>query len=85
MKLIKLVLLTIIVALSACWGMFLTLHVGKIASFNRNAPCFVSGYETIFCQRVEGEKDWIYTVVARRNGDEILIQYRVSKLRKIYL
>jgi len=82
---IRIVFYTVLLVLAVMGGMYSTLYIGKIAEVNVNRPCIVYGYETVSCTRQENETQYLYTVVAQRGNDLVLITYQVSKLRKIYL
>lgn len=76
---------TALLIIAVLGGMFGTLFIGKIAETNENRPCYVPGYVTMACTRLENETHYLYTVIAVRGTDTVAIQYTVSKLRKIYL
>lgn len=84
-KSVRLLFLIVALTLTAGAGMFFTLYVGEVAQYQVNRPCFVKGYVTTFCQRLEGEDKYVWYVQAERNGDVVVLQYVTSKLRKVYL
>lgn len=66
-------------------GIFASLYIGEYLKLQTNRPCYVPGFVTISCTRLEGENDYLYVVVVERGTDQAIINYKVSKLRKIYL
>lgn len=75
----------IVLVLCIFTGIFASLYIGDYLRLQTNKPCYVPGFITVSCTRLEGENDYLYVIVVERGTDQAIINYKVSKLRKIYL
>jgi len=82
---IKLLLLIVLLMLCVSAGIFSSLYIGEYLRLQTNQPCQVPGFTTVSCTRLEGENDFLYVIIVERGTDQAIINYKVSKLRKIYL
>jgi hypothetical protein len=81
----KLLSLTALLLLSVLAGLFSSLYIGEYLRLQSNQPCVVPGFTTVSCTRLEGENDYLYVVIVERGTDQAIINYKVSKLRKIFV
>ena len=65
------------------------LAIGFLASFqylpaNQRLvyqACYIEGYETVFCQKLENDEAYLYRVIGSKDGEVVQVEHKIPKVK----
>ena len=43
--------------------------------------CYIEGYETVFCQKLESEEAYLYRVIGTKDGEAVSLEHKIPKVK----